>query len=269
MSSAILAGWLRCPRCGQDLEQHNNLDLACSEGHHYDANRRGYLNTLDGSRGIHGDTRGILLAREAFLARGHYQPIADALSSALPSRRDLQILDSGCGTGYYLKRGLAARPGAEGLALDASAAAVTIAVAATGAAGLVADVWRELGIRSSRADVVLCVFAPRNASEFARVLRPDGSLIVVTPQPEHLAELRAEGRLLGMQDDKLGQLDATLGELFELESRESLDYRVDLSPAEADLVAAMGPSGHHELAETAVDHRDVTVAVDVSVFVKL
>jgi len=267
VSTAILAGWLRCPRCGTDLEPHGALSLACAAGHHFDANRRGYLNTLDASRGILGDTRPILLARDAFLARGHYRPIADALVSALPDRGDTSILDSGCGTGYYLRHMLGARPGASGLALDASAAAVTLAVSASGSPGLVADVWRELAIRSHRADVITCVFAPRNAAEFARVLRPGGRLVVVTPSPGHLAELRAEGRLLGMQEDKLGQLDASLDGLFALERRESLDYPVRLSPAEADLVAAMGPSGHHELgAAPTTGDRDVRVAVDLSVF---
>ena len=91
--------------------------------------------------------------------------------------------------------------------------------------------------------------------------------MVVTPSPGHLAELRAEGRLLGMQEDKLGQLDASLDGLFALERRESLDYPVRLSPAEADLVAAMGPSGHHELgAAPTTGDRDVRVAVDLSVF---
>ena len=269
--SEILASWLRCSRCGADLEPHGALSLACENGHHFDANRRGYLNTLDASRGIVGDTRPILVARDEFLQRGHYEPIADALADALPGGPSpIAILDSGCGTGYYLRRVLEARGNAEGLAFDASAAAVALAVAASGSPGLVGDVWRELAIRNQRADVVMCVFAPRNPQEFARVLRPGGLLLVVTPSPAHLRELRAAGRLLGMQDDKLGVLDAALGESFTLARRESLEYTVRLSPTEVELVAAMGPSGHHTLnAAEPTGDTDVTIAVDVSVYQKV
>ena len=36
------------------------------------------------------------------------------------------------------------------------------------------------------------MFAPRNPGEFHRVLRPNGSLIVVRPTVDHLAELRRD-----------------------------------------------------------------------------
>ena len=35
----------------------------------------------------------------------------------------------------------------------------------------------------------MSVFAPRNADELARVLRPGGAVVVATPAPDHLQEL--------------------------------------------------------------------------------
>jgi len=239
----------------------------CSSGHSFDANKRGFLNLVDRSRGILGDTRAILEARQRFLAAGHYSPVVDAIDALLPSAPALDIVDSGCGTGYYATELLARRPLARLLELDVSLDAVTLAVRATGAPGVVADVWRPLPVRSGRADVVLCVFAPRNADEFARVLRPGGSLVVATPDPQHLEQLRERGRLIGMQPDKLEHLDETLGQRFELQQRRPVLYDLRLNEREIDDLAAMGPSGHHAAhPETTTDVETVTVAIDLSVY---
>jgi 23S rRNA (guanine745-N1)-methyltransferase len=237
----------------------------CSSGHSFDANKRGYLNLVDRTRGITGDTREILEARDAFLRAGHYSPVAGVITDMLPDDAGRSILDSGCGTGYYLARVLESRPDWEPLALDVSADAVAMAVRATGSAGVVSDVWRPLPVRDARADVVLCVFAPRNPDEFARVLRTEGRLVVVTPAPSHLVQLRDSGRLIGMQPDKLGHLDATLEERFTLLDRRSLEYDVELGDSDIQNLAGMGPSGHHAGLD-APQASTVTVAVDVSVY---
>lgn len=159
------------------------------------------------------------------------------------------MLDSGAGTGYYLGAVLDSLPQPhDALAIDASAAAVTMSIAATGASGLVADVWLPSPVRDARADVVVCIFAPRNAPEFARILRDDGMLIVVTPEHDHLVELRASGLLIGMQQDKLQKLDAALAQHFTLADRTALRYTIELDTAAARDLTQMGPSGHHDSA---------------------
>jgi len=241
----------------------------CSSGHSFDANKRGFLNLVDRSKGIHGDSREILEARDRFLALGHYSPIVDLVEQGLPARDDLQIVDSGCGTGYYAAALGARRPLGGLFELDVSLDAVTLAVRATGAPGVVTDVWRPLPVRSVRADVVLCVFAPRNTDEFARVLRDDGRLVVVTPAAGHLEQLRAQGRVIGMQADKLEHLDAALGTRFALHDRRSTVYDVRLDAAAAADLAGMGPSGHHGAhPRPSDDETTVTVAIDVSVYTK-
>ena len=153
----------------------------------------------------------------------------------------------------------------DALASDASAAAVSMTIAATGCAGLVADVWQPSPVRSARADVILCVFAPRNPAEFARILRADGALIVVTPARDHLIQLRLAGLIIGMQEDKLAQLDFALGKLFSLHDRARLHYEIELSAAAAADLTGMGPSGHHE-AIGQWPGGSATVSVDCSVF---
>ena len=245
----------------------------CLTGHVFDANKRGYLTVVDRTRGIVGDTRPILEARDRFLRAGHYSPVVDLIDDALvsagrPADAPADLVDSGCGTGYYAAALMARRPLWRALELDVSADAVTMAVRATGSPGVVADVWKPLPVRDARADVLLCVFAPRNPAEFARVLRDDGVLVVVTPAADHLAELRADGRVIGMQADKLEHLDEAVGTHFTLEERRSTRYPVHLDSGEVRDLAGMGPSGHHGAHPEVVDDSSttVTVAVDVSVY---
>jgi 23S rRNA (guanine745-N1)-methyltransferase len=200
-----------------------------------------------------------------------------------PAAPGLSLLDSGCGTGYYLSRMLEQRVDWRALALDVSVDAVALATRAAHSPGVVADVWQALPVRDGRADVVLCVFAPRNVSEFARVLAPGGRLIVVTPSRNHLRQLRDAGRVIGMQEDKLAHLDGTLAPTFRLERREALEYDVVLDDAEVSSLASMGPSGHHAMSDGRTDvgadvgaegpgdvqrsdGSTVTVAVDVSAY---
>ena len=241
--------------------------LGCESGHRFDANRRGFLNALDVTKGITGDPRELLEARARFLGSGHYLRIADAVAASLPSTAPISILDSGSGTGYYLRHALSRSPvSSDGLAADASVAAVTMSVTATGSAGLVADVWRPSPVRDSRADAILCIFAPRNPPEFARILRADGRLIVVTPTQAHLQELRRAGLLMGIQDDKLERLDAALDPFFDLFDRHTVSYGIDLDQTAARDLTTMGPSGHHEPAGIWPGGQ-VTVSVDCGVYV--
>lgn len=255
----------------------------CLTGHSYDVNKRGFLTLADRSRGILGDTRAILDARDRFLQRGHYSPIVETIDAVLtdcglPADAAADLVDSGCGTGYYAAALLARRPLWRTLELDVSVDAVTAAVRATGAPGVVADVWQPLPLRDHRADVVLCVFAPRNAGEFARVLRAEGRLVVVTPAASHLEQLRNDGRVIGMQSDKLDHLDVALGQHFVLEQRRSLEYTAALGANEVADLAGMGPSGHHgahpaasgdNATSNAIGNTLVTIAVDVSVYQRI
>ena len=170
----------------------------------------------------------------------------DAVAASIPTGTSPDVLDAGSGTGHYLSHVLSDGPDRHGLALDASTPAVALSVVRCASPGLVADTWKPLPLRSGRADVILCVFAPRNAAEFARVLRPDGILVVVTPGPEHLAELRAAGLAIGMQEDKLEALHRGLGSHFARTTHAAVRFTMQLDTAAAHALAAMGPSGHHE-----------------------
>ncbi len=263
MTTVTLSAWLRCPICFLPLEPRPPLSLACGAGHSHDVNRRGYVTLLSPRTRVAGDDAAMLDARDSFLTAGHYEAIADAVAGLLPAGDEQRILDAGCGTGFYLRRVLEGRPDAEALALDLSPAAVSRAVRGDDRIdGLVADMWAPLPVRDAAATAILNVFAPRNPDEFWRVLEPDGCLVVVVPDGDHLSELRDRGLVLGVQEEKRERLLDALSPRFELDREIPVRTTLSLSPTEVASLIGMGPSAHHRTGDAALD---ATTTVTASV----
>ncbi|WP_150306446.1 putative RNA methyltransferase [Planctomonas psychrotolerans] len=247
MTLDSLSRWLRCPICFADLSPSAALSLACLHGHSYDVAKRGYVTLLPPRTKVHGDSAEMLDARQGFLDAGHYAPLEAALDGVLPRSENERILDAGCGTGHYLRRLLGTRPTANALAADLSPSAVARAVRSPGVRvdGLVADLWAPLPLRDAAATILLNVFAPRNPPEFARVLERNGVLLVVAPAPDHLTELRSRGLVLGMQDDKIAKIQASLVDLFSLEEERVVRFPMHLDRSAVGALVGMGPSAYH------------------------
>jgi 23S rRNA (guanine745-N1)-methyltransferase len=186
----------------------------------------------------------------------------------------MSLLDLGGGTGHHLAGVLDALPDAVGVVLDSSAyAARRAARAHRRAVAVVADAWARLPLRDDAVDRVLVVFAPRNGPEIARVLRPEGRLVVVTPAVEHLRELVGPLGLLRVDPDKAARLAASLEPQLQ-EVRASTHRRqMSLSRADAATLVGMGPHARHTTPD-AVDAGlagltepiDVTVSVEVTTY---
>jgi 23S rRNA (guanine745-N1)-methyltransferase len=188
----------------------------------------------------------MVAARDRFLAAGHYAPLTRLLTAAAAAAGPGAVLDVGAGTGHHLAAVLDALPDRVGVALDLSRYAARRAARAHPRAGaVVADAWRALPVRTGVAGLVLDVFAPRNGAETARVLGPGGTLLVVTPAADHLAELVAALGLLTVDERKdarlAGSLEPHLGPMDRAEHR----WVLTLPRADAVAAAAMGPSAHH------------------------
>ena len=253
---------LACPNCGGDLlPDAARSRLSCPSGHRYDAAKQGYFNLLTGAgTKFQADTAQMVQARSDFLAAGHYGPLARRLASlaaagAVPgvnaggrtgADAGPVVADAGAGTGYYLSEVQRAVDASASVALDISKFAVRRAARALpDGFALVWDVWRPLPLADGAADVLLNVFAPRNPGEFRRVLAPGGSLLVVTPLPGHLREIRALAGMLEIGGEKETRVAQSLGPLFTAGSAEHLEYQMSLTRKDVENVVMMGPSAHH------------------------
>lgn len=219
--------------------------LVCPSRHAFDVAKQGYVNLLGHGSPANADTAAMVAARDRFLTAGHYDPITDAVAAAVPSAR--RLLEVGAGTGHHLARILDRIPeDAHGLAADVSVPASRRAARAhPRLAAVVADTWAGLPLADGAVDAVLCIFAPRNPSEFARVLARDGVLVVVIPQADHLRELRQEHDLLNVGEDKMERLLHSTATHMDLVSSIDVTYDLDLTGAQATDLVAMGPNAFH------------------------
>lgn len=261
---------LCCPVCGRGFRTPEQAarTLTCEQGHAFDVARSGYVNLVPGGRHTAGtgDTSQMLAARRRFLDRGRFEPLSALVGrlvgEALPScgtvgEEPSCVVEVGTGTGHHLaglEASLASSPrqGAGTLPLcwfgvDVSKAACRLAAAAHRTARfVVADVKQGLPLRSGCALAVLDIFAPRDAAEFRRILRPDGLVLVVIPAPDHLHELVRDLGLLHVHPGKEDALLAGFAQQgFRLAHREELRFSMEFASDEVADLVAMGPSARH------------------------
>ncbi|WP_371781537.1 putative RNA methyltransferase [Streptosporangium subroseum] len=242
---ADVVDYLACPVCGDGLSLDGPV-VRCPQGHGFDVARQGYVSLLTGSQAPGtADSTAMVAAREAFLGAGHFDPLAEAVASACRTEARV-VADAGAGTGHYLGRVLDRLPEAVGMALDVSKHAIRRAARAHPRLGaVVADVWRPLPIRDNTVDVLLNVFAPRNGAEFARVLKDDGELIVVTPTSRHLAPLVERLGLLSVDESKERRVAESLSDHFLEAGRSTHEFEMALGHETIEAVVGMGPSAWH------------------------
>ena len=277
MLSSVL-DFLRCPHCSGALVR-DNATVRCEAGHSFDLARQGYLSLLPGDAELgSADTAAMVSARSAFLGAGHFDPLAEVVERecghAVAADASGCVVDLGAGTGWYLARLLELLPDRAGLALDLSKHALRRAARAHSRIAAVAcDAWRPLPLRDSVAALALSAFAPRNGPELARVLRPDGALVLAAPTQAHLGELVPALGLLGVDERKPHRLAAQLDPYFDRLAEHGLDWTMELDHAGVRDLVGMGPSALHtddEALERAIaalaEPVQVTGSVSVSVY---
>lgn len=193
-----MAGFL-CPICGTPLTE-TPRGAQCVSGHSFDRAKQGYVNLLlsQSSRSKrHGDDKLMVRSRTAFLEKGYYSSLRDALIAAvLPASSPAPvILDAGCGEGWYsegLDRALRKTGKTpEILAVDISKEAVIAASRRNRNWKLAVASLFSLPVADGACDFVLNIFSPLAAEEYWRVLKPGGLLLRAVPLERHLWELKA------------------------------------------------------------------------------
>ena len=182
---------LLCPICASPLSRETGC-WRCPNQHSFDIARQGYVNLLpvNQKHSLHpGDTQLQVAARREFLDGGFYQPIARALMEAARARSiQGEILDVGCGEGYYSAQ-LAQALNLPLTGLDISKEAVRRAAGKYKGYQWLCATASHIPVPNGSAGLVMSLFALTVPQEFHRVLAPGGYFFQVLAESDHLLGL--------------------------------------------------------------------------------
>ena len=170
--------------------------LFCDRGHSFDVARSGYINLLqpqDKRSNQPGDTPEAVAARRRLHDRGVTAPLLLGIAETVNASPSDIVLDAGSGDGFYL--GSTAREtGFSAHGIDISVPAIDAAARRYPACEwIVANADRFIPYADQSFTLVMSITARMNATEFRRVLRDDGRLLVALPAPDDFIELRGAG----------------------------------------------------------------------------
>ena len=205
---------LLCPvrNCRMALLREERRVL-CPRGHSFDVARSGYINLLqpqDRRSNLPGDTAAAVEGRRRLHDRGVTGPLLHAIAEIMAARPSDIVLDAGCGDGFYLGA-LARQTGFSAYGVDISVPAIDAAARRyRECEWIVANADRFVPYADRSFSIVLSITARMNSSEFRRVLREDGRLVVALPAPDDFVELRGAGRDRGARTVETFAPDFTL-----------------------------------------------------------
>ena len=220
----------RCPICQSNLALADN-SYRCFKNHCFDIAKEHYVNLLPvqfKQSKNPGDNKAMVNARRAFLEKGYYQPLADLLVEkylAFNSDRG-QLLDAGCGEGYYTHQHKQKSNQVYGV--DIAKEAIKKAGKKYRECHFSVATLSKLPFSDSYFNWIVSIYAPILEQEFTRVLAPKGYLITVTPGANHLLELKQK-----VYEQALAH-DETRQPISDLQSVEEwhLNYKMTLATGE-------------------------------------
>ncbi len=220
--------------CQQPLQQVDKV-LRCASNHCFDQAKQGYWNLLlvqqKKSRDP-GDNPSMVEARRQFLDLDHYRPLADSIAAILAQELvdngdgTGQILDMGCGEGYYSdhwQKSLAQQQLQPGfIGLDISKHAIKAATRRNKNITWLVASGARMPIAAACLDVLTVVFSRLMPEPFSKVLKTDALLLLVWPSSKHLLQLKQAL----YSDLKESQYDpqAELEEYFSCQSQSLLEF---------------------------------------------
>jgi len=181
-----------CPLCSNPLTKNANT-LRCINNHSFDFAKEGYVNLLPVQQKNSkqpGDSLEMVQARRAFLERGFYAFLQTALGQIIHQLDAENIIDLGCGEGFYTQA-LANNTHANVYGVDISKSAIKYAAKRYSNCHFSVASISQAPFKEQFADVLVSVFAPLFEQELARLAKPAATLVVASPGPWHLKELKS------------------------------------------------------------------------------
>lgn len=195
----VFAMSYQCPLCHHPLQLSGN-QWRCHNNHQFDQAKEGYVNLMPAhhkSSKNPGDNKEMMQARRQFLEAGYYAPLRDAVIAKLARHlppHSTELLDIGCGEGYYTAGFIAEAVGQPDLVvhgLDISKVAVRYAAKRHQACRFCVASSHRLPFAEGALDGIVRIYAPCKAEELKRTVKSGGIVLTVTPAARHLYQLKA------------------------------------------------------------------------------
>lgn len=187
---------VRCPNCKRELQKKGNTYI-CHLRHSFDISKEGYSNLILANQKkklSSGDNKIMIRSREAFLSQGYYDFIIDSIESlTLPNlnfeKDKINVLDLGCGSGYYIRNVYREFESFRRFGIDVSKNAVAHAAKKDPQGEYFVSSNFNPPFLNNTIDIVLNIFAPCELNEVSRLLRPNGLYVKVIPINDHMKEV--------------------------------------------------------------------------------
>ena len=183
---------LRCPVCREPIQKTNDKTYVCPNRHSFDISKKGYVNFLlcqNMRSKLPGDNKDMVEAREQFLSKGYYFSFLRELKNIIDQYQPTNILDAGCGEGYYTSGIYSTDRNIIGI--DISKSALQKAAPKNRDITYIAASLFDLPMKDNSVELLFSLFAPYAGEEFYRVLKKDGIMILGIPGADHLFELKS------------------------------------------------------------------------------
>lgn len=240
-------------------------------GHTFDYSREGYCNLLlvqDKKTQNPGDSAEMISARKRFLESGHYLPILEKVLFFLKNENYKNIVDAGCGEGYYLDEiSRHINPSISLSGFDISKFAIQIAAKRNKKITWLVASSKKMPFADASVDFILSLFGFPHWDSFKRAQKIGSKVLIVDPASEHLMELRKK-IYPKVNKTKTHSLEHALAAGYSLVSEESLSFEINLKENEQILdLLFMTPHGFRinpEARENIAKLSELKVTADLS-----
>lgn len=195
---------LLCPVCNSTLVRCNLTKVyKCINNHSYDIAKGNYVNLLMSNKKKSknpGDPKEMVTARKDFLSKGYYAGVSNKINDTVIDslgtlgRDAFNILDLGCGEGYYLSNMVdhfkEKEVNANCYGMDISKSAIIYASKIVKDSTLIVGNNFAIPLEDNSIDCILSVFSPIDVTECMRILKDEGFFIRVFPEKNHLIQLK-------------------------------------------------------------------------------
>ena len=214
---------LICPLCRTPLTLENKSQR-CANGHSFDVAKEGYVNLLlvqQKKSKEPGDNPEMVKARREFLQAGYYQPLCNAASQLIAPLNAQSLLDIGCGEGYYTQA--FSHIVADIIGLDIAKPAIQLAAK-----------------KHPNMTWLVASSALLPVAEMARVIKPEGHVLVIRAADTHLWTVREAlfGEVRAHHPDKFLE---ELSPHFTLQQQQDLRFDLQLPQQALKQLLAMTP----------------------------